>query len=193
MHLVVDATVAHQDLEGSHVTPGVVPGVDAEPVVLAVLSAPTDRLDSVAAERGASLVRIDTGLVSEEVFVDGESRGDSAVLLDVSLDAINAGEAIAGRRGVLVIGVDPTGVIGAGLGASRLNLRNVVTQGESLAGHMMSTLLHSVVVASTGGTIIATGHDTGILEPIPWSANLATVAAHGEAVGEAAASGGVRD
>ena len=50
MHLVVDAAVAHLDLEGAHITPGVVPGVHAQPVVDSVLSAPTDGLDGVTTE-----------------------------------------------------------------------------------------------------------------------------------------------
>ena len=50
MHLSVDTTVTHEDLEGTHVTPGVVPGVDTEPVVLTVLGSPTDGLDGVTSE-----------------------------------------------------------------------------------------------------------------------------------------------
>jgi len=51
--------VAHEDLEGAHIAPGVVPGVDTEPVVFTVLSAPADRLDGMATEGRASLVRVD--------------------------------------------------------------------------------------------------------------------------------------
>jgi len=59
VHLSVDTAVTHEDLEGSHIAPGVVPGVDTEPVVLTVLRAPADRLDSVATEGRASLVGVD--------------------------------------------------------------------------------------------------------------------------------------
>ena len=59
MHLAVDVAVAHEDLEGAHIAPGVVPGVDTEPVVFTVLSAPADRLDGMATEGRASLVRVD--------------------------------------------------------------------------------------------------------------------------------------
>lgn len=50
MHLVVDTASTHLDLEGTHVTPGVVPGVNAKPVVFTVLVTPTDGLDGVATE-----------------------------------------------------------------------------------------------------------------------------------------------
>ena len=60
VYLIVNATVAHLDLESTHVAPGVIPGVDAEPVVLTVLSAPTNGFDGVTAESRASLVRVDT-------------------------------------------------------------------------------------------------------------------------------------
>ena len=95
MHLVVDAARAHLDLEGALVTPGVVPGVDAEPVVLTALGTPTDGLDSVTTESLTSLVLIDTGLVGQEVLVDSEGGSDGTVLLNVSLDVISAAEAIA--------------------------------------------------------------------------------------------------
>lgn len=76
VHLIVDATVAHKDLESAHVTPGVVPRVDTEPVVISILSAPADHLDGVASEALSSLVAIDALLVRQEVLVDGEgSRG----------------------------------------------------------------------------------------------------------------------
>jgi len=114
VHLSVDAAVAHEDLEGAHVTPSVVPRVDAEPVVLAVLSAPADSLDGVASELGTGLVRVDTGLVGQEVLVDGEGRGDSSVGHDIVLDAVDARDAIAGVAEVLVVGVSAASIIRAG-------------------------------------------------------------------------------
>ena len=50
MDLSVDSTLTLLDLEGSLVTPGVVPGVDGEPVVFATLSSPTDEFDGVTSE-----------------------------------------------------------------------------------------------------------------------------------------------
>ena len=89
MHLSVDSAVAHKNLKGSLVSPGVVPGVDTEPVILAVLSSPTDSLDSVTAKLGAGSVLVNTRLVGEEIFVDGEGSSHRAVLVDVSLDGIH--------------------------------------------------------------------------------------------------------
>ena len=72
MHLAIDARVTHKDLEGTLVTPSVVPRVNTEPVVLTVLSAPTDCLDGVTSERTAGLVRVNSGLVGQEVLIDRE-------------------------------------------------------------------------------------------------------------------------
>ena len=105
MHLVVDAAVTHLDFEGALVAPGVVPGIDAEPVVLTVLGTPADGLDSVAAEGVASLVLVDTGLVGEEVLVDSKGTGDRSVLLDISLDSSDSGEPVAGQREMLIAAV----------------------------------------------------------------------------------------
>jgi len=92
VHLVVNATVAHEDLEGSLVTPGVVPGVHAEPVVLSVLGTPTNDLNGVTTKGGSSLVRVDTGLVGEEILIDGEGTGNGTILGDIGLDLVNGTE-----------------------------------------------------------------------------------------------------
>ena len=60
MYLVVDAAVSHKNFEGSLVAPGVVPGVHAEPVVLAVFDTPADHLDGVATLSITSQVLVDT-------------------------------------------------------------------------------------------------------------------------------------
>ena len=46
----------------------------------------------------------------------------------------------------------------------------------------MGTLLHGVVVAGASRSIVASSDDTSALEPLPWRANLTTVAAHGAAL-----------
>jgi len=94
---------------------------------------------------------------------------------------------------VLVILVGNGGVIGAGLGALRLNLNDIIAQGESLAVDVMSALLHGVVEAGASGAVVTASDDTVFLEPLPGGADLATVAAHGLALEEIAAGGGVRD
>jgi len=95
VHLSVDSAGAHLDLEGALVTPGVVPGVDTEPVVFTVFSAPTDGLDSVTTESRARLVRVDTRLVGQEVLVDCEGSGYSTVLEDIVLDLVDIVESVA--------------------------------------------------------------------------------------------------
>ena len=127
MHLSVDTASTLLDLEGTTITPGLVPGVDTEPVVLTVLDTPADGLDGVATESRAGLVGVDTGLVGQEVFVDGEGGGDGTVLLDLSLDVLNTADSIAAGREVLVIVVGASVVIDASLRASRGHLRDVVT------------------------------------------------------------------
>ena len=102
MNLSVDAAVSLLDLEGSLVAPGVVPGVDGEPVVSAVLGSPTDELDSVATEGGASCVLVDTGLVGWEVLVDGEGSGDGSVGVDVLLDVVDSSDSV-GRGGLVLV------------------------------------------------------------------------------------------
>eukprot|EP00353_Schmidingerella_taraikaensis_P008653 CAMPEP_0185577312 /NCGR_PEP_ID=MMETSP0434-20130131/9842_1 /TAXON_ID=626734 ORGANISM="Favella taraikaensis, Strain Fe Narragansett Bay" /NCGR_SAMPLE_ID=MMETSP0434 /ASSEMBLY_ACC=CAM_ASM_000379 /LENGTH=217 /DNA_ID=CAMNT_0028194859 /DNA_START=43 /DNA_END=697 /DNA_ORIENTATION=+ len=191
--LTVDTAVAHLDLEGALVTPGVVPGVNAEPVVFTVLRAPADRLDGVAAESGTSLMLVDARLVGQEVLVDGEGRGHCSVLLDVSLNVGDTTEAIAGGREVLVVGVDAAWVIRARLRASGRNLLDVVTERKSLAVDVMGALLHCVVVASAGSAEVAAGDDAASAEPGPRGSDLATVAAKREAFGAIAAGCRVRN
>lgn len=94
MHLVVNTSFTHLDLEGTLITPGVVPGVDTEPVVHTVLGTPTDGLDGVTTESFSGLDGVDTTLVGKEIFVDGEGSSDGTVLVDVSLDGINTVEAV---------------------------------------------------------------------------------------------------
>ena len=94
MHLAVNTRVTHKDLESTLITPGVVPGVDTEPVVLTVLGTPTDGLDGVTTESITRLVRVDTTLVGEEIFVDGEGSSDGTVGVDISLDGINISETV---------------------------------------------------------------------------------------------------
>ena len=129
MHLVVDAASAHLDLEGALVTPGVVPGVDAEPVVLTVLVTPTDSLDGVTSKSLSSGVLVDTGLVGEEVLVDSKGSCNGSILLNVSLDVINAKEAVAGGGVVLILGVGTGRVIDALSGASWSDLLDIIARG----------------------------------------------------------------
>lgn len=94
MHLSIDTRITHKDLESTLITPGVVPGVDTKPVVLTVLGTPTDSLDGVTTQSITRLVGVDTTLVGEEIFVDGEGRSDGTVLVDIGFDSIIIFEAI---------------------------------------------------------------------------------------------------
>ena len=128
MHLSVDTAITLLDLEGTTITPGLVPGVDAKPEIEAgiFIGSPTDDLDGVTTEGSNSGIwlDVDTRLVGEEVLIDGEGGSDSTVSLDIRLDVANSTETIAGAGGVLVISVNSGLIIRASLGALRLNLSN---------------------------------------------------------------------
>ena len=53
---------------------------------------------------------VDTTLVGKEVIIDGESSGDSAVLVDVGLDVIDSADAVGGSRVLLFARVIKSGV-----------------------------------------------------------------------------------
>ena len=126
MNLSVDATVSLLDLEGSLVTPGVVPGVDGEPVVDTGLGSPADKLDGVTSESGASGVLVDTGLVGWEVLVDGEGGGNGSVVEDILLDLVNTSDSVGGSGVVLVTGVVEGSVGLAGGFALWVNLCHII-------------------------------------------------------------------
>merc|ERR1719162_150172 len=126
MNLFVDSAVTLLDLEGSLVTPGVVPGVDGEPVLFSGLSSPADKLDGVTTEGFASNVLVDTGLVGREVLVDGEGGGDSSVVEDVLLDLVNSADSVGGVGVVLITGVVNRSVGLASLLAHWVNLFHII-------------------------------------------------------------------
>ena len=193
VHLAVDATVAHEDFEGTLVAPSVVPRVDTEPVVLTVLSAPTDHLDSVTSERRAGRVLVNTGRVGQEVLVDREGSGDGTVSIDVGFDVCNSLDTVAGGTEVLIVGVGASWVIGASLGALGGNSRDVIAARKRGSGDVVSALWHRVVEASAGGTVVTASNNSRFLEPAPRSADLTTIAALRLALDEVAASSSVRD
>ena len=106
MHLEVDAAVTLKDLEETLITPSIVPRIDTKPVILTVLNAPADYLDSVTSEVRAGLVRVNTRLVGQEVFVDRECSGDGTICKNFGLDAVRIGIYIVARSTkVLVVSV----------------------------------------------------------------------------------------
>ena len=176
VHLVVNAASAHGNFECAVVSPGAVPGVDAEPVVLAVLDAPSDGLDSVATESFSRLVSVDSTLVGEEVFVDCEGRSDGTVLGNVLLDGVNAAKVVTAGSEVLVGVVVDESVADALAIASWSDLSNIVARLEVWDSDVMSAHWHSVVVAEVTSSVVSSSNDSLSLEPGPWCANLATIA-----------------
>ena len=103
--LTVDTAVTLEDLEGSLISPSVIPGVDGEPVVFTTFGSVADELDSMATKSTSSLMGVDSTLVGKEVLVDGEGSGNSSVGDNVCLDGIDPSDSIGGGRVVLVAGV----------------------------------------------------------------------------------------
>ena len=137
--LVLDPAlvVASLDPEVAALAPVGVPGVGDLPVLDAILDAPADKLDGVAASHLAGDVVVDAASVVLEVGVDREGSLDGATshdhLLDLGLAAggldlslegvLVAGEAVVGSRG---IGVTSGRALRGGLmGAARLTLGRV--------------------------------------------------------------------
>ena len=94
MHLVVDSNISSFDHEGSLDTPGVVPGVVAEPVVHSAgsVSSPSDNLDGVATKSftgGGGVVVPDTTGVSLEGCVHGEGTSDGSVSHNIFHNGFN--------------------------------------------------------------------------------------------------------
>lgn len=94
MDLALDTAITHQDLECTFVAPVVVPGIDTEPVVFSALGSPADNLDSMTTLSGTSHVLVHTGLVRQEVHVDGEGSSNSTVGHDFHLDVINTRDSV---------------------------------------------------------------------------------------------------
>lgn len=162
------------------VTPCIVPGIHAKPVVYAVLVAPADSFYRVAAKCTAGLMLINSTLVGQEIFVDGESRSDCAILEDVLLDIFNFIEqkSIA-IRGITFIfleidrGVGMTYVVAFGL-----LFRYVTALRKSWRRDVMSAFWHRICIAPFFVAVLTTRDNARVYEPVPWSAHLTTVTAH---------------
>jgi len=94
VHAKTNTTLTHLDLEGALITPWLIPGVYAEPVIETVFVTPTNGLDGVATKIRARLVGVDTRLVTEEVLVDKESSRDGTMSIDIGLNGISRSESI---------------------------------------------------------------------------------------------------
>ena len=89
MHLSVDTRITNLDLEGTVVSPGSIPGVNSEPVVLSVLVSPSDNFDGVTSKGVSSSMLVDSTLVGEKIFVYSESSSDGTVSLNINLNLVN--------------------------------------------------------------------------------------------------------
>lgn len=105
MYLVVDAAVAHEDLERALVTPILVPGVDTEPVVLTILDTPADNLDGMTTESITSHVLVHSRRISLEVLINSESSRDRAVGHDLHLNVVNSCDSVGRSSFNLVVAV----------------------------------------------------------------------------------------
>ena len=65
--------------------------------------APAEALDGVATSLTTSLMVVDTALVVEEVFVDGEGELSGAVVVELSLDGCDCGGVDGGAGLALVL------------------------------------------------------------------------------------------
>jgi hypothetical protein len=89
--LAINARVTLLDLEEAIVSPWGAPWVSAEPVVKARsgIQPITKALDGVTTSLASGLVIVDTTLVVEEVFIDGEGELSWAIVVELSLDGWN--------------------------------------------------------------------------------------------------------
>mmetsp|Transcript_210 Transcript_210/g.276 ORF Transcript_210/g.276 Transcript_210/m.276 type:complete len:225 (+) Transcript_210:42-716(+) len=182
------------DLEGSLISPALIPGVDDDPVVLSVLCSPSNDLDGVATELRSLGVAVNARFVAREVRVYGKGTSDGAVLENVRLNLRDAREGVSCAGGLLVIRVLARELR---LGARALARWCAVLRGWAgrilLGRHVVSARRKCVWQAgrTVGLSIVATGDDTGVSKPLPSHTRLATVAAKREALRQTTASGGI--
>lgn len=185
---------ATEDLEGTLLTPAVVPGVNAQPVRSTVLNTPANHLDGVTTKVLAGNVLVNTGGVGLEVLVDSEGNADGTLLHQLLLHVGDTLNRVRVRSEVLVLAV---GDRVSGLRASGGTLGGGVLR-ESIASHhtrrrgdVVSARLHRVRLAA--GTlvdisVVTASDDTVLGEPVPGSGRLTTIAALGERAGRASAA-----
>jgi len=167
--LLVDAAVALFDLEESIQAPWGSPWVSAEPVVEAVFGTPAEDLDGVATSDSTGDVVVDTALVVEEVFVDGEGTFSGSVVVKLSLDGSN-GQGVDDWAGLALV-LFPGGSIVAGLGSSAswgntwcggiwpAAFGNNTSVGEVLPGKGEVTTIATVVVVVAWDDVLGWEND----------------------------------
>ena len=99
----IDAALAPLNVEEALHAPGVAPRVCANPVVYAVLLAPTNDLDGMATSLGTRSVVVDATLVGEKVLIDIEASLKRAVSKNFGLNGSSTGGLDDGARSTLVL------------------------------------------------------------------------------------------
>lgn len=166
------------DSEGTLVTPGLVPRVNDSPVGSAIFDTPTNHLDGVTTEGLTSVVGVDTALVGEEIFVNGEGDFNGSVGHEFRLD----GSGVAGdgvRLGTLVDILSEGGSVG-GISIARLG---ALGGGEfTSAGRVdigfdvVSAGGEGVRLAPRGGSVEITSDQTSVHVVLHGSQGVTTVA-----------------
>jgi len=185
---------ATKDAEKTLFTPGVVPGVDADPVWSTVVNTPADHLDGVTTKTLAGLVLVDTTSVGFEVFVDSHGDGDGTLFHDFLLDVFNTSDGVGTLGVVLVTGIRSlVASFRAGTGAlwSLVFWKGVATNHAWWWGDVVSARWEGIWLASGSRSdvgVVTTGGDTYLDEPVPGTGWLTTVAAHGKGAGSTRAA-----
>lgn len=185
---------ATEDAEGTLLTPGVIPGVGADPVWSAVLNAPTDHLDGVTTEVLAGLVLVDTTSIGFEVLIDSHGDGDGTLLHDFHLDVLDTLHTVRrlGESLVVLVGNTVSSLrAGTGAGWGLVLWESVATNHAWWWGDVVSAGWEGVWLAGGASSlvsIVTASGDTDLGEPVPGTRWLTTVAAHGEGAGEASAA-----
>ena len=175
---VLDAHVvaAPEDLEESLVAPVVVPGVGHQPVGGAVLHAPAQHPDGVAAQDGAAHMLVHAALVAQEVGVHGHGDLHGAVGHDLGLQP---GHVVLDVVGFLAEGLVAAVVLGRVLGdAGALALGGgLLVAGPASAVDVVLAGGDGVGLAALVGAVQAAGDDAGLVPEAPGGAGEAAVAA----------------
>lgn len=186
MHLLVNTAFAIGNSEIAVVTPGLVPAVCGDPVV----STPSDDLNGVSAQGPAVSMTVDSTLVVDKVFIDGESSSDRTVFLNVLFDVVLASQSIRGCGFVFVVIVFDRVVFACFLafGSNLFDFSTIFIRGIF---DMMRAEGHGVRVTGSLVAEVAASDHTLFLEPFPGRSDLTAVAAHALALQKSTASSGV--
>jgi len=166
-----------KDLDVTVVSPALIPRVGDEPVLLTVLDTITNGFDGVTTEHLTSLVRVDTGLVGQEVFVDGEGDFDRSLSRDLGHHVLLTSHTVSTLALFEVAGIGSARALGALFLAGR-GWQRSTTSWVLRRSDMVSARSHRVRLAVNSVGIEASGNETSGLEVRPGSARVTTIAAH---------------